>query len=79
MKIQNGIELGPTSNTLHSHHAILVAHRSLIGLNIQKLRNDVKTMINSIFEDEAEIYFNGTWFHNASDSINKYLEKQVMN
>ena len=77
--IDHGIELGPTTNVLHSHHAIFIPHRSLIAINIQKLRNDVKTMINSLFSDNTEIYFNGKFFHSAKDSIENYFEKQTVN
>ncbi len=57
VKVINRIEIDPTSNILHSHHAILIAHRSLIMLNTSLLKSNLKTLINSIFNNNKIFKF----------------------
>ncbi len=47
-------------------------------LNTSLLKSDLKTLINSIFNDNKDIYFNEQWKHLASDNLEKYIEKQMV-
>jgi len=76
-KIENSIEIGPKTGTLHSHHMVSFSHCSLIKVNTDQLKNDLREQLKIGLGCE-NIYMNVKYFYNASDSLEKYFEKQTI-
>ncbi len=66
------IELGNKKPTVHAHCLVKIAHRSKVGLDYEGIRNKV------IQDMELEnCYLKATLYRNASDNLEKYLNKDV--
>ena len=71
--IQNALEIGPETNTVHSHTLLMINHYSNIKLNYKVINEFIKTELGL-----KNIYLNNRVAHgiNSMNNLKDYLSKQ---